>query len=392
MKALPNILVISETIPQTVYAGGIQLYRLLKTYPPEKLLVVGSQPHPEAELLKCRYESILWSLERLTRTRFAHLLRSLCVFRLLPELTINSVKSVLKGFKPDLILSVMQVQPYYDLAYRYAKSQNLPLLLIAHDLPERFEMVYSWAQQQQIARNAKIYRYASKRLCVSPQMRDYLEKVYGASGDVLYPNRSEALTPRHPTESLTLKQPGVLTVGYAGSLAYGYGTQLSQMLPAFANAGAQLRVYSRDTLSSDVPAIVSHCGYAPIPELTWAKVKAECDVIVLPYAWSENQYQDLYKTHFPSKLSEYLALGMPVWIVGPEYATGVRWGLQNSDSVLTTTVNHITAWTDALKQLKESSYLRETLSLGAVVAGKRDFDPETISKQFLTSIQEATKI
>lgn len=397
MNAFPNILVISQTIPQTVYAGCILLYRLLENYPPENLLVIGSAPHPDAKLLKCRYETLTLPLQRLDRTRFCRLVRSLRTFGLFPQFTLRSIHSRLKNFKPDLVISLMQVQPYYQLACRYAKINKLPLLLIIHDLAENFEITYKWAEKQQLANDCAAYQYASKRLCISPEMRDYLEKTYGYKGDVLYPNRDEHLTPRPLVESRTLKQPGTLTIGYAGSLAYGYGIQLNNLLPALRETRTKLRVYSNlgagDRRAGDDDSdAIAYCGFAASPHQTWSRLKKECDALILPYCWSDDlRQQNLYRTHFPSKLPEYLALGMPVIIMGPEYATGVKWGLQNPDAALVVTENNRAAWVKAFTQLKESVSRRETLSQRAIIAGDRDFDPVTIRSKFLQHVRETVQ-
>ncbi len=198
----------------------------MKYYPPEKLLVIGPAPQDDSQILDCRYETLKVPLVRLNRTRFHRLVRGMRSFRLLPELTVGEVKGLEKGFKPHVVFSVMIEQPWYHLAYRYAKSEKLPLVLIVHDIPEAFEKVYPWAKSQQVARNREVYRYASKRLCVSPEMVDYLEGVYGERGEVLYPNSAEKITPRPLIEASLLKEKGVLTMGYAGSLAYGYGEQV----------------------------------------------------------------------------------------------------------------------------------------------------------------------
>ncbi|MEH1789725.1 MAG: glycosyltransferase family 4 protein [Nostoc sp.] len=389
MENFPNLLIISQSIPQSVYAGCSLLQRLLKTYPAEKLLVIGPTPHPNAELLSSRYEFIKQPLlDRLTKTRFASLYRSLDVFGWIPQLSISSITSKLKGFQPDVVLTLMQVQNYYHLAYRYANSQNLPLIVIVHDLPECFEPVENWATQRQLKKNTEVYQYATKRLCVSSEMRDHLEKVYGVRGNVLYPNRSETLSHRNIEYSFTLREPEVLTVGYAGSLAYGYGQQLEQMIPAFLQARAKLRIYSQSTLENNCPNIVTNCGYASTAEVTWELVKAECDAVILPYFWSDN-YTMLYKTHFPSKLSEYLALGMPVLIFGPDYATGVKWGLQHPDDVLVVTENKAQLWSDALMKLRDSAQLRQHLSQAALSVGDQDFNPASICDQFLSSIQQS---
>jgi glycosyltransferase involved in cell wall biosynthesis len=389
MNRLPNLLVISQAIPETVYAGSIQLHRLLSDYPAEQLLVIGPTPQPEAKILPCRYETLKLKLERLTRTRFATLVRSLRTLRALPEFSTNSIDALQKGFQPEVVLALMQVQPYYHLAYRYAKAHNLPLVLIVHDIPETFEEVAGWAKKRQIARNVAAYTYATQRLCISPQMADHLEDVYGCPGEILYPSRSEELTPRSSLESKTLKEAGCLTLGYAGTLSYGYGEQLQQMIPVFQQTQTKLRIYSHDLSFPQIPGLVTYCGYAATADDTWRRIKSECDAVILPYAWSEDPtLRNLYQTHFPSKLSEYLALGMPVLVFGPEYATGVQWGLSNPESVLVMTQNQPDQWAQVLDRVQESSDLRASLSQQAVMAGDRDFSPAESRHKFTTYLRQ----
>ncbi|MBN1354263.1 MAG: hypothetical protein JW994_06315 [Candidatus Omnitrophica bacterium] len=388
MNELPNLLIISEVIPQAAYAGSLLLYRLLKSYPQDRILVIGKPPLPEYKLLSCEYKSLNLPCERLNRTRFSRLARSLRSFVFMPDFTIASVNLKLRGFKADAVLCVMQTQPYYYLAYRYAKTKNLPLFVVIHDLPEAFEPVYPWMLERQLNRNIEVYKYAKKRFCVSPQMRDYLGETYKAFGDVLYPIPAEGITPRPESESLKLKEEGVLTIGYAGSLWGGYGEQLKHMVSVFKDAGVKLRLYSYESFFPEPSDEVIYRGYAPAEE-TWARVKAECDAVILFYSWPEYGYDKNYSVHFPSKLPEYLALGMPVLIFGPEYATGVKWGLSNSGAALVVTENNPESWIDAFNKLKESADLRQSLSRNAVFAGKRDFAPEAIRQQFLDSLKEA---
>ena len=219
---LPNLLVLSNQIPQSIYAGCILLHRLLRTYPADKLLVIGQPPHPDAQLLACRYETLAIPLLRLHRTRLARLKRSLDALGVLPGISLAGVKERLRGFGPEVVLSVME-ERYADAASRFAADAKLPLVLIVHDKPELFDKVYGWAGKAQLRANARIYASAAARLCVSPEMEQHLKEQYGVGGEVLYPNRSEELSPRPPEQSAELRQPPIFHIGYAGTLAYGYG-------------------------------------------------------------------------------------------------------------------------------------------------------------------------
>lgn len=384
-QGLPRTLVLSNDIPQTVNAGSILLYRLLKGYPREKLLVLGPKPHAAAELMACRYEQLFLPLERLNLTRFAPIKRSLDSLRLLPCTPLWTIRRLIGTFRPEIILSIMGGAPS-EIAARLARSSRCPLVLIVHDKQELFDPVYPWARRAQIRFHARIYRTAARRLCVSPEMEQHLRHLYGEPGEVLYPNRSEDLKARGPEESLKLIKPPFLRVGYAGTLAYGYGTQLIRLAHSLKGSKIRLRIYGQvasahAVLVSVLHEVVECCGLVTPPEKLWEKVKAECDAVLLPYAWQDPS-SELYRTHFPSKLPEYLALGMPVIVMGPDYATGVKWALRNVDAVLALTDDEPMRWLAAMEDLRTSPKLRVALACGALVAVRRDFDPISILERF----------
>jgi len=175
-----------------------------------------------------------------------------------------------------------------------------------------------------------------------------------------------------------------LTLGYAGSLAYGYEEAIRQMMPALASSRVRLRIYSRDQLSQAVDGTV-HQGSSRTPEEIWERVKAECDVVWLPYSHSTD-YEALYRTHFPSKLSEYLAVGMPVLISGPAYAKGVRWGERHSSAALTVSGNSEDALRSAVIRLRDDASLRVRLATQSAIAGN-EFDPTAIQAKFIRTLR-----
>ena len=110
-----------------------------------------------------------------------------------------------------------------------------------------------------------------------------------------------------------------------------------------------------------------------------------CDAVILPYSSSERMKQ-LYSYHFPSKLPEYLALGMPVIITGPEYATGVRWGKRNPESVITCESENSKKLMALLQNLKTDAILREKMSNGAAEISRKEFNPSKIRARFMEII------
>jgi glycosyltransferase involved in cell wall biosynthesis len=474
---LPRVLVLSDEVPQTVNAGAILLYRLFAGYgqdaqgergQPEpvhcerghcnilkkehvtKLFVVGPKAHANAALLNCSYRELRMPLRRLETSRFSMHKRSLQALGLIPLPSHRKVLRLLGSFRPEVIVCVMQNTPFMCLAERTARRLGVPLVLIVHDLNEEFEKVYPWAKKALFATNCRVYRSAARRLCVSPEMAEYLEKRYGVPGEVMYPNRSEELQTRAAELSLTLraaadqktKRPkdqktenipnteslgatdslpatsnplqasAALTLGYAGSLAYGYGEELVKLIDVLREVGARIRMFSPkpsgilDALNHATD-VVEICGYRPALE-AWGEIQQTCDAVILPYSNPAGKYESLYRTHFPSKLTEYLALGMPVIVSGPEFATGVKWAQGADQEVRGEEPEFEKDYVDVVKiapngavpcvsreelvsllnALKHDGALRSEAAKRAVSAGARNFDPARIRKAYWATLKE----
>jgi glycosyltransferase involved in cell wall biosynthesis len=409
--ALPRVLILSGEIPQTRNAGAIVLYRLLRGYgleargeseqaeatgshasgarrqatggrrqtvdgestePKAKLFVIGPKAHAEAELLDCPYRELQMPLARFDNTRFSVLKRSLTACRLTPLPSHRKIMSLLGAFRPEVLVCVMIDTPWMLTAERTAKKLGIPLVVIVHDINEEFEKVFPWAKKALFRKNRDVYRSAARRLCVSPEMAEFLEKRYGVPGEVMYPNRSEGLQPRAAELSLTLRSAAdqetkrlrderseedesdfdkgnfdilkdpppatgnslhtsaPLTLGYAGSLAYGYGEALVELIPVLREVGARI-LLSTPRPPENLKALLEATDVvewmphrADINEM-WRMMQERADVMILPYMNPAGSNRLLYRTHFPSKLPEYLALGMPVIVSGPEFATGLRY-------------------------------------------------------------------
>lgn len=170
-----------------------------------RLFVIGPKPHPEAELLGCPYRELRMPLARLEKTRFSLHKRSLAALGMIPLPSHDRVMKLLGDFPPDVVVCVMANTPWILTAERTAQELGIPLVLIVHDINEEFEKVFPWAKQALFEKNRRVYRSAARRLCVSPEMAEFLEERYGVPGEVMYPNRSEELQPRPLAMSLTLR-------------------------------------------------------------------------------------------------------------------------------------------------------------------------------------------
>ncbi|HEY1793412.1 MAG TPA: glycosyltransferase [Opitutaceae bacterium] len=385
MTGPANLLIISDEGPQTGTAGALLLHRLLSGYPPERLRVLADDvPTVGRPLPGVQYRRISPPWRRFERSRYNRLMRSLRAFNLVPHVADREFGRLLEGFRPDIVLCVMQHKAYYEEAHRFARSRGLPLVVVVHDINEEFEPVLPWAAAASRRRDAEFYGFAALRLCISPEMEAFCEKAYGARGTVLYPNRAEDLAPRAPEESRALRGPPALTLGFAGNLNYGYGEGILQMLPAVRAAGARVIIYGREPNGAAAPLRdATDCcefrGFAERGE-QWTSFKRECDAVWQPYPNPAGTMERLYRYHFPSKLPEYLALGMPLIVTGPDYATGLAWARRNlGPDLCASSAAELGA---VLAGLASSGEKRVALARLCHEAGERDFNPAHIVKTF----------
>ena len=387
----PRVLIYSNEFPQTGSAGGILLDRLFKDYPVDRVRIIGPAPQPASAPLRFRHHQVRMPWSRFEGSRFNRLHRSLRGFGLVPLQRPDVVDGLLGGFQTEVVLAIMQHGTWYDSAMRYARARKLPLLTIIHDDNEGFDKVYSWARKAQRKRDGEFYRSASLRFCVSAEMEYEFQRRYGVPGEVLYPNRSEELTPRDLQLNLSLRTPGRLTLGFVGNPNYGYGEQLVKMVPALREAKAKLVAYGHEPRGAAAPLVeardvVELRGFVRTPEEAWRGIKDSCDVLIFPYLDPPGAMERMYSIHFPSKLPEYLAVGMPIVMVGPNGASGIRWATRNPNADHLLPAAEPEEWTAALLQLKSDAQLRSSLGAGALEAGARDFDPLYIREKFLSAL------
>ena len=394
MADLPRVLIYSNEFPQTGSAGGMLLDRLFKDYPADRVRIVGPAPESVSAPLRFRHHQVRMPWSRFEGSRFNRLHRSLRGFGLVPLQRPDVIDGLLVGFQPEVVLTIMQHGTWYDSAMRYARARKLPLVAIIHDDNEGFDKVYSWARKGQRKRDGEFYRLASRRMCVSPEMEEEFRGRYGVAGEVLYPNRSEDLTPRDPQLNLSLRTPGRLTLGFVGNPNYGYGEQLVKMLPALREAKAKLVAYGHAPRGAAAPLVeardvVELRGFVRTPEEAWQGIKESCDVLIFPYRDPPGAMERMYSIHFPSKLPEYLAAGMPIVMVGPESATGVRWARRHPEAVHLLEADAPHTWSDDFRRLASSAELRCSLAVAALEAGVDDFDPVVIRNRFWSALGEA---
>jgi hypothetical protein len=377
---LRRVAIITHEVPNSFYAGGMQLLRVFDSYPAESLVVVGPSPPDNARKLACDYRTLAFPLMRWRNTRFHSHVMSLFLLSAWARRSPAHIERILGSFNPEVVFTVMDVFSHYYTAYEYARRRRLPLVTMTMDAPDSFEKIFPVFKGLQQRKIGDVYRYAERNLCVSRQMTAHISKSYGCAAETFYFGPPDGVTLREPAESEQLRRPGQLVLGYAGGLTYGYGEALRRIAEVLRGQPVTIRIYSRNRPSWPEATNVEYAGCFE-PEETWRRFKSECDVSLLVYNFDYHESR-LYRTHFPTKLSEYSWLGMPMVMAGPEYATGIIWGLEHPAATLVETDRELSGLVRNLEDLRNDGPRRRAMAEAVALAAKEEFEPSAIKTNF----------
>lgn len=373
----PRLLYLGDVPIEPTYAGSALLYRLLDDYLPEHLKIIQANLIPSQggpRLTNVSYQTLDFEFPRLQFTRFSENYKAWNAWRSTKRAA--SVQKMLSGFMPEAVLTVTHGCSWLTAA-AYARRHQLPLHLILHDewsLPQHPKrIIRQWAETQ----FRRVYQQAASRLCVSPFMEELYRKRYGVAGTVLYPARAmDAITYAHPPDRLTESRES-LVCGYAGSInSSGYLRALRDMAEALADINGSLLIFGpmtreRAAAHGLTNANIRWEGMVNSNELIH-RMREEVDFLFAPMSFDE---QDRYNMEisFPSKLTDYTAMGLPILVYGPSYASAVRWAKENTDAAFVIDSEKMETMNSVVKRLLEDATWRVELAKGAIRAGKHFF-------------------
>lgn len=373
---LPRLLYLGDVPVEASYHGSALMYRLLQNYPPEKLRIIEGNLRnslPERRLEGVSYSSVMVGWGRPLYTRFNGWAR--LAYSFVARRKAGAIERSLDNFQPEAVLTVAHDFLWLTAA-RYALQHSLPLLLICHDDWPHLALVPSAFRGWLEAQFAMVYRQAASRLCVSPYMAEEYKRRYSAKGTVLYPMRAnDAICFNTPPERL-LNANAPLTVAFAGTVnSSGIVQALQSLAQCLEKIGGRLLIFGPLT-EADAVCIglnlsnIKLCGMLTSADLI-NRLRAEADVLFTPMSFLP--YDREYSTlSFPSKLTDYTAVGLPLLIYGPHYCSAARWVHQNHGVAEVVTEESGAALDRALKRLSQPGH-RMALAGTALQKGNEFF-------------------
>lgn len=388
---LPCLLYVGQVPVAASYAGAALLYRLLYGYPSERLMLLESSlgpSVPEQRLPGGAYGLLEVGHARLFRTRFATWYSSLLTLR--AKRHARRIETLLGDFSPQAVLTVAHGF-LWDSAARFSAEHQLPLHLICHDDWPRLTNVLPFLRPRVDRRLGEVYRQAVSRLCVSPFMREAYQTRYGAPGEVLYPSRAaDALG--HAAPPARLREPVCsLTVAFGGTIhTRSYILALRLLAQSLAIVGGRLLIFgpvtTADAEREGLALANVECRGLLSSSALMERFRQEVDVLFVPMSF-EPEDRPNTEISFPSKLTDYTAVGLPLLIYGPEYCSAVRWARENPGVAELVDQPGPSGLAGAVQRLAQSAEFRWELGQAALAAGEKYFSHRSAMDVFHAALR-----
>lgn len=390
---LPRLLYIGDVPVCQTGSGSVLLFRLLQTYPRDRLVVVEGNltvSDRTRRLSGIQYEVLpiqaSWMPGRLAKY-YCYWLQLMAPRRW------RSLKSLLLRFRPEAVLTVAHGYSWLAAA-RLAEAYKLPLHLICHDHWPNITF-QSPGYRHWVDRDLRrVYRQAAERYCVSPGMEETYRLLSGARGQILLPARSID-APRYdsPPERLRATS-GSLKIVYAGIGYTPYLKMLGKLAGCVERTGDEVHIFTHTHLDAATRGRTGldranvHIHPAVPAERLIQQLRQSADVLLLPLTFEAGLRLNM-RFLFPSKLTEYTAAGLPIVIWAPPDSSAVRWALENPGAAVTVSVESAEDVARVLVRIRQDPDYRYSLAASALEAGERHFSHVVADRIFHAGLRRS---
>lgn len=383
---LPRLLYAADVPVEASSSGALLLYRLLESYPNEKLCIAeglwGSNPDRRLPNVPYRKFAVAWV--RLLTSR-------LCSFY--SPIVLASARHRWRRLshyaaehRAEAVLTVGHQYSYLTAA-ALCRRAGLPLYVILHDDPWFHLFSHSAFKPLFDHEFRKCMETATHCFCVSPNMRDAVANRHGVRASVLYPCWGQRQRPAR------LRREGGMpfAIAYAGNLfTAGYCELVQQLARACISLGYRLILLTNLTEEAKTRLGLAHqqVEIRPMvpPERLPQVLRESADAVFVPMSFSRSD-QTLVSLGFPSKLSDSTSFGLPMLIWGPEYCSAIRWARENPGTAEAICEKDAASLEEALKRLARDKAYRRRLASAACRFGREHFHHRRVVEVFHREIQ-----
>ena len=340
-----NLLYICEFPPCNYHGGAILMHRLLKDYPPDRIVVFttksGLQASPVPDRLTCRH--VAFPSARGSRSLWLSRAKQLINWAVLLWVSLIAVLTI-KRRRIGVILAVLQGW-FCFAAAAVGRLTGAPYVMVVHD---DFICRTTWFSKYILKPlTGMVLRRATHIYAVSPAMQRLILSEFGARSEVQWP-ATEADRTSEGSRTHTNNDDGPVIL-FAGGLSHAVDDGLD-LLASLISSGKlkdygipKIRFHLHTPLTEeerrargwDHPDILN-LGWVAQTEVP--KLLGSADILFLPYSFRQGS-RHMVETAFPSKTADYLAAGKPIVVIGPLYSTLVQYASEEGFAEVVTELN-----------------------------------------------------
>jgi hypothetical protein len=356
----PRVLVVSSNPPMNEMGGCLLFYRKFVERDDYTFAVVTNRVdypgHGEPWLL---VREPAW-LQRLSRTRFAnfaHDYRHALLGHRIPA----EVKSFARSFAPDVI--IMGAHNWMgDLGLALGRYLRVPVAGHFMDWASYAALGHRWMVHHLSSIYRKRYRRCDLAFGICPEMLETLGP--HPNTEVFYPS-GKSLDP--PPAPRTRDDHEPFTLFFGGNLGQWYGHALAELGELLrSEPGLALRVAGKhpswsEAANERMSREGEFLGYLDKRAYRMEMERADALLVIMGF---DEESRVVESTSFKSKLVDYLQLGRPVIVWGPDYCTAVRHAEREGFAAMVTTPDPREVVSVLRKLADEPARAREIVEAG----------------------------
>jgi len=195
---------------------------------------------------------------------------------------------------------------------------------------------------------------AAKVFVISPVMQQFYQDRFGVESTVLF---GSADVSKHYDNAAEAKS--AIKIGYFGAVTAWQTDALKALADALHNTNTELHIYSAASQLPDSLKVNNVSFKGRLDQNDVLKTMSNYNALVLPISF-DNKMRSMSQFNIATKMSEYLASGVPILAIGPPYAAMIEYLDSHKAAILIKSIDKAEINT-ALAQLNDDDLVKSTL-------------------------------
>jgi glycosyltransferase involved in cell wall biosynthesis len=304
-------------------------------------------------------------------------------------LTANkALDEAVQRFQPDVVLTLAE-SGLCHIARKTAQRHRLPLAGLFLDWFPVMKGHYGHEFTRGILRRRyrELYAACDLAFCTSEGMQEVLGQ--HPNSHVIYPMPGR----HHVPDKSWPASNGKFRLVYVGSVENFYGRMLCSLMEKIeATNDLEIIVVGPNAdwpkpLLERARARGIYLGFKPPEEAAGVMAGADALLVVMSF---EKEHELFMRTSFTTKFLDYVAVGKPVVLWGPDYCTPFRVARKHGGAVAVNQ-NDADAIVVACREIAGNAVWREQLSQGAKRLHQTLFNPDRLQEVFVGEIEKLVR-